>query len=330
MICRRVATPPGVVVSGTDSNGRVDALRSPGRAGRVQHVGARDAVLVERFGRLRGDSDLVRLVPVDRAVEHQAHVDTGGVGDDLRRLVGLVLGCDEDLGLAVVDDVLATRCRSSGWNTPCRSRRRSDSPRGSRSSDRGSPCRWRRGRPGWTPTDRSNRLNRLAAASSSAKVWVKPEPAMMRAGLSGCVATNAPGYTTANVARRYLAGVDPAVQTICRPRSTEPRPTGTSISPVALVASTIDHNADVGSIIVGLDKVADTCPASFDGIVDTLFAVRIVRRRRRRLSRSAQLVAPRGAGAAHGHADHASASWQWRSASVSTCRSAASACPDTS
>jgi regulator of sirC expression with transglutaminase-like and TPR domain len=40
----------------------------------------------------------------------------------------------------------------------------------------------------------------------------------------------------------------------------------------ALAASAIDHTADVGSIIVGLDKVADGCPASFEGIVDTLFA----------------------------------------------------------
>ncbi|MDP9463863.1 MAG: transglutaminase-like domain-containing protein [Actinomycetota bacterium] len=40
----------------------------------------------------------------------------------------------------------------------------------------------------------------------------------------------------------------------------------------ALVASAIDHSADVDSIIVGLDQLAATCPASFDGIVDTLFS----------------------------------------------------------
>jgi regulator of sirC expression with transglutaminase-like and TPR domain len=39
----------------------------------------------------------------------------------------------------------------------------------------------------------------------------------------------------------------------------------------ALVAVAVDHSADVASIIVGLDKVAETCPASFDGIIDTLF-----------------------------------------------------------
>jgi regulator of sirC expression with transglutaminase-like and TPR domain len=40
----------------------------------------------------------------------------------------------------------------------------------------------------------------------------------------------------------------------------------------ALVATTIDYSADVGSIIVGLDNLVDACPASFDGIVDTLFS----------------------------------------------------------
>jgi regulator of sirC expression with transglutaminase-like and TPR domain len=40
----------------------------------------------------------------------------------------------------------------------------------------------------------------------------------------------------------------------------------------ALMAAAVDHSADVGSIIVGLDTVADGCPATFDGIVDTLFS----------------------------------------------------------
>jgi regulator of sirC expression with transglutaminase-like and TPR domain len=40
----------------------------------------------------------------------------------------------------------------------------------------------------------------------------------------------------------------------------------------ALVAAAIDPTADVGSIIVGLDRVAEACPASFDGIVDTVFS----------------------------------------------------------
>jgi regulator of sirC expression with transglutaminase-like and TPR domain len=40
----------------------------------------------------------------------------------------------------------------------------------------------------------------------------------------------------------------------------------------ALLASAIDHSVDVGSVIVGLDRVAEACPASFDGIIDTLFA----------------------------------------------------------
>ncbi len=40
----------------------------------------------------------------------------------------------------------------------------------------------------------------------------------------------------------------------------------------ALMANAVDQSADVGAIIVGLDRVAEACPASFDGIVDTLFA----------------------------------------------------------
>jgi regulator of sirC expression with transglutaminase-like and TPR domain len=40
----------------------------------------------------------------------------------------------------------------------------------------------------------------------------------------------------------------------------------------ALAATTIDHRADVGEILLGLDNVARLCPASFEGIVDTLFA----------------------------------------------------------
>jgi regulator of sirC expression with transglutaminase-like and TPR domain len=40
----------------------------------------------------------------------------------------------------------------------------------------------------------------------------------------------------------------------------------------ALVATTVDHSADVGLIIVGLDELAGRCPASFEGIVDTLFS----------------------------------------------------------
>ena len=40
----------------------------------------------------------------------------------------------------------------------------------------------------------------------------------------------------------------------------------------ALVATVMDQSADVGSMIVGLDRIAETCPPSFDGIIDTLFA----------------------------------------------------------
>ena len=40
----------------------------------------------------------------------------------------------------------------------------------------------------------------------------------------------------------------------------------------ALVAADIDHSTDVDSIVVALDRLAPTCPASFEGIVDTLFS----------------------------------------------------------
>jgi regulator of sirC expression with transglutaminase-like and TPR domain len=40
----------------------------------------------------------------------------------------------------------------------------------------------------------------------------------------------------------------------------------------ALVATAVDHDAEVSSIIIGLDKVAEQCPPTFEGIVDTLFA----------------------------------------------------------
>ena len=47
--------------------------------------------------------------------------------------------------------------------------------------------------PGWSPAARSRRLSRLAAASSSANVWLKPEPPMVIAGLSPMVSRCAPG-----------------------------------------------------------------------------------------------------------------------------------------
>lgn len=40
----------------------------------------------------------------------------------------------------------------------------------------------------------------------------------------------------------------------------------------ALVAASIDRAAEVGTVIVHLDDIAATCPATFDGIIDTLFS----------------------------------------------------------
>src|SRR6478609_2631745 len=56
--------------------------------------------------------------------------------------------------------------------------------------------------PGCTPALRSTWLTRLAAASSSAKVWVNPDAPMMNAGLSGWVSRYAPGNMAAKVLQR--------------------------------------------------------------------------------------------------------------------------------
>jgi regulator of sirC expression with transglutaminase-like and TPR domain len=40
----------------------------------------------------------------------------------------------------------------------------------------------------------------------------------------------------------------------------------------ALVSATIDHKADIGATLLALDEVAELCPASFEGIVETLFS----------------------------------------------------------
>src|SRR3954470_13542394 len=103
---------------------------------------------------------------------------------------------------------------------------------------------------------------------------------MTRAALSGWLWRSAPGYTRAKVAddrnrggkqaRRYLAGMDPAVrfsQIVNGPAADR------NLDLLcALMATTVDHSSDVGSIIVGLDRLAEVCNPSFDGIVDGLFA----------------------------------------------------------
>ena len=40
----------------------------------------------------------------------------------------------------------------------------------------------------------------------------------------------------------------------------------------ALMATVVDHSTDVASIITGLDRLAEVCTPTFDGIVDSLFA----------------------------------------------------------
>lgn len=82
---------------------------------------------------------------------------------------------------------------------------------------------------------------------------------------------NAPGYTAAKVAvGRYVAVMDPAVrfaQIIEGPAADRHLDLL-----CALVATTIDRQADVGEMLLALDNLARMCPPSFDGIVDTLFA----------------------------------------------------------
>src|SRR4029079_14411783 len=40
----------------------------------------------------------------------------------------------------------------------------------------------------------------------------------------------------------------------------------------ALMATVVDHSTDVATIIMGLDRLADVCTPTFDGILDGLFA----------------------------------------------------------
>ena len=41
---------------------------------------------------------------------------------------------------------------------------------------------------------------------------------------------------------------------------------------IALIAQSIDPHGDVATIISAIDRLADLCPPTFDGIIDTLFA----------------------------------------------------------
>jgi regulator of sirC expression with transglutaminase-like and TPR domain len=80
----------------------------------------------------------------------------------------------------------------------------------------------------------------------------------------------APGYTRVNVADPgYLASMDPAARfaEIINGASADRH----LDLLCALIATAVDHSADASSIIVGLDRVAELCPPSFDGIVETLF-----------------------------------------------------------
>lgn len=40
----------------------------------------------------------------------------------------------------------------------------------------------------------------------------------------------------------------------------------------ALISAALDADAEVGTVLLGLDRLAEQCPPTFDGIIDTLFA----------------------------------------------------------
>ena len=139
---------------------------------------------------------------------------------------------------------------------------------------------------------------------------------MMRAGLSGCVSTNAPGYMTANVADGTLSGRGPGSTTVSPSSSTEPRPIDTSIwlAPSSPPRSTTRPTSATSS------SGSTRSPTAATPIIRRnrrhVVRVRHVRRRWRRLPRPAQLIAPRGAGRVGSACRSPSASWPWRSASA--------------
>ena len=81
-----------------------DALGPPGGAGGIEHVGA-GAFVGDGLGGLFGDQRLPALVALGRAADHQQPGARTGVGRELRRPLGVLVGGDEDLRAAVLDDV---------------------------------------------------------------------------------------------------------------------------------------------------------------------------------------------------------------------------------
>jgi regulator of sirC expression with transglutaminase-like and TPR domain len=82
---------------------------------------------------------------------------------------------------------------------------------------------------------------------------------------------NVPGYILVERSRRYVAAMDPTTRRFAELINGVGTDRHLDLL-CALVATSIDPAADVGSMIVDLDRVAEVCPASFDGIIDTLFA----------------------------------------------------------
>lgn len=123
--------------------------------------------------------------------------------------------------------------------------------------------------PGFNPAARSTRLNRFAAASSSAYVWVKPDVAMIRAGLSACWARWAPGNMPRKVADRYRAPMG-------RTRFAElmdAEPNEVPLDEAALeISARLQPGLDRIEWLAALDLLAGECPTpTADGVARFLF-----------------------------------------------------------
>src|SRR6478609_9203016 len=125
--------------------------------------------------------------------------------------------------------------------------------------------------PGCTPALRSTWLTRLAAASSSAKVWVNPDAPMMNAGLSGWVSRYAPGNMAAKVLQRLrpIAGrcaAGDAAGTVCGAmNAADPLQRFAVLAradgfqrldvPMALIGAAFDRRADIDAVVGELDQL---------------------------------------------------------------------------
>ena len=203
-------TPLAVVSSGPAPSCDRHPLGPAGRARRVEHVGAGDAIR-QRRRFLGGDAVLVGVVASDRAVEHQPRRHPRRGGDDRGGLLGEVARRDEHRRRRSRRRCRRARRSSAATTPPCRPCRRSGIPTAPPRSGGGSRGTGRRGRPGSTPSERSSRDSRLAAASSSANVVTAPVGAQITAGCVGTglevgAGVHRSGKVAARIGNRRHAG----------------------------------------------------------------------------------------------------------------------------